>query len=119
MIDRKTLEEIGKKYFRAFEKQEIAVLNELFDDDIQLTDPFINKITGKKNVLAANSDTFSNVVEIKLLTCNLFVDINNYTIVGELNIVLDSTNLEVVDIIKVNDKLLITSITAYINPIKD
>jgi len=119
MIDRNTLEEIGKKYFSAFENKDIAILNELFDDDIQLTDPFINTISGKNNILAANSDTFSNVGEIKFLKCNLFVDFDNYTIVGELNIMIDNTNLEVVDIIKVNDKHLITSITAYINPIKD
>ena len=40
MIDRNAIEDIGKKYFNAYENKDITVLDELFDENIQLTDPF-------------------------------------------------------------------------------
>ena len=91
----------------------------MFDESVKLTDPFINTISGKGNVLVANADTFNDVSVIKITRCEIFVDEKKHTIIGELGLLLDKTRLEVVDIICVSEDFLITSITAYINPIKD
>lgn len=117
-MERAILEEIGKKYFNAFESKDIFALASLFDESIQLTDPVINTISGKKSVVEVSINTFKKVSSIKVTKCKILVDTKTNTIIGELNIQLDKTQLEVVDIIQINDKLLITSISAYINPIK-
>jgi hypothetical protein len=119
MNTRQKLEALGKKYFNAFEHKDISVISDIFDENVQLTDPFIKTIYGKPNVLAANSDIFKDNSIIKFTKCEVFTDEKNNTIIGELEILLNSTRIEVVDIIKVNKDLLITSITAYINPVKD
>jgi SnoaL-like protein len=118
MIARNLLEDIGKAYFNAFQEKNITILSSLLDENVQLTDPFVKTINGKVAVLNANADTFKNVSTIIITKCDLFVDELSCTIIGELRISLDKTQLEVVDIIKVNNDNLITSITAYINPIK-
>ena len=119
MTTRQKLEVLGKKYFNAFESKDISIISDLFDNSVKLTDPFVKMISGKSNVLAANEDIFKDVSVIKFSKCDIFVDEENNTIIGELEILLDKTKLEVVDIIVVNEVFLITSITAYINPIKD
>ena len=119
MTTRIILENIGKDYFKAFESKDISVLSSMFDESVQLTDPFIQTVSGKDNVLAANADTFRDISVIKFAKCEIFVDKKYNTIIGELEIWLDENKLEVVDIIHVNEDLLITSIIAYINPIKD
>ena len=119
MTTRQKLEALGKKYFSAFENKEISSISEMFDESIKLTDPFVKTISGKTNVLATNADIFKDVSVIKFSKCDIFVDEEKNTIIGELEILLDKTKLEVVDIIVFNDVFLITSITAYINPIKE
>jgi ketosteroid isomerase-like protein len=98
------------EYFTKFSNKDISALNDMFTDDITLTDWDIN-VSGKTNVLDANKNIFDNVKSISIIVKNIAE--NNNFVFAEIDITINSeTLLNVVDVIEFR-KEKIKSICAY------
>jgi len=99
------------RYFYKFSNKDLQALKTMFDASVTLKDWNID-IIGLAGVLDANQDIFDNVESIKVTPLAIYEQ--NHTVIAELDILVNNLeHLAVVDVIKFNDKGLITSIRAY------
>lgn len=105
------MNEIVKKYFKAFSEKDIDTLSELYDDNVILWEWGTHVFMGKEQVLKANLDIFNSVNEMKvIIQSHAPADLEkSYT---ELVIFLDKQMISVVDVITTHNNK-ITGVTAY------
>lgn len=107
----------AQSYFKAWNKANLELLEEMFDNDCLLRDWEIS-VKGKQNVLKANKNIFSSVQSIKANILDLYESVskskNGYkVIIAELEIIVNKKEkLLVTDIIEI-DNNKIKSIKAY------
>ena len=105
-----SIKKLINQYQKAFNKHDLIKLEVLFDSKIRLQDWDIN-ISGKKKVLAANSKIFKTVKNIKCRPIQTII--SGRIAVCEVNVIINKKKINVVDIIKFNQKKRITSIKAF------
>jgi limonene-1,2-epoxide hydrolase len=103
-----------KKYLAAFAAKDIDTLDEVYADDVVLSD-WLETTSGKEQVLIANKHLFNNYEMISIHIQN--VAYNNKTIFVNFDLILingrEKVDLSVVDIIEINNLGKIKSITAF------
>lgn len=105
----------AKKYLAAFAAKDLDTLDsEIYADDVVLSD-WTNTFSGKEQVLIANNHLFKNTEHISIHIKN--VAYNNKTIFVNFDLILitgeNKLDLSVVDIIEINDRGKIKTITAF------
>ena len=112
MVNGTKLIKIVKKYFDAWNAQDITTLESLFSDDVTLTDWDI-QVSTKPTVLEANQNIFNSVKNIRAEVID--IGYNDNKVYAELIIhVNDDEELKVLDIITIHShNETITSISAY------
>ena len=109
---KKKIYHIIKKYFLAFEKKKISVLESLFEETIILHD-WNNFITGRSKVVTFNKKIFSKFKNIKIRIKNIFFSKNSLTAACMIDVVLNKKKIRVIDVIYFNKKMKIEKIQAY------
>ena len=104
-----------EKYFETFSNQDLDGLNEMFAEDVILSDWDV-RAEGKEAVLEANKNIFQSVHTINVIPYFYYVGEEGYAV--EIDVVVNADQdteeiLQVVDIISFNDEGLIQSIEAY------
>lgn len=107
--------DLTEKYFENFKNKNLNVLNEIFDDNIKLYDPFVKNVIGKQNVLKITKGILDSCEEIKFTQQDIFVDVQKMTTVSEIEFYCGKIRINVVDIIKFSNQNKIISITAYLD----
>lgn len=103
--------ELVLEYFKNFTDKNLDALDEMFSDDVRLTDWNI-RASGKPQVLRENKAIFDNVGQINILVNNMAQD--GDMVFSELQVVIDdNTIIKVVDIIFFDAHNKITEIKAY------
>tara|TARA_B100001248_G_C27112582_1_gene332013 strand:+ start:215 stop:547 length:333 start_codon:yes stop_codon:yes gene_type:complete len=106
-----SLESKAKEYFLEFSNKNIKALKLMFNEEITLRDWEINA-NGINEVVDANQKIFDNCETIKVSPLNLYTV--DHTVVAELDILINNEErIKVVDIIKFDKSLKITSIKAF------
>jgi len=105
-----TIKSLITKYQKAFNYHDLNKLSELFDNKIRLKDWDID-VKGKKNVLKANKEIFEKVKKIKCIPIQTII--YRKTAICEVYVVVNKKKINVVDIIKFNDKKKIIYIKAF------
>jgi|GEM_PF-1667509 len=104
----------AKKYLAAFAAKDLDQLDQLYADDVVLSD-WLATTKGKEQVLIANKHLFNNCDLISIHIQN--VAYNNKTIFVNFDMILiagkEKIDLSVVDIIEINDIGKIKTITAF------
>ena len=106
----KNIKDSAQSYFKIFSEKNIDGLREMFDDNVTLRDWDIDK-KGIESVLKANLNIFQNVKTINAIPQNIISE-NNF-VFAELKIVVNDSELNVVDLIEFNKKGKIISIKAF------
>ena len=109
---KKKINNIINKYFLAFEKKKISILESLFEEKINLQD-WNNYISGRSKVIAFNKKIFSKFKNIKVKIKNIFFSKNFLTAACMIDVVLNKNKTRVIDVIYFNKKLKIKKIQAY------
>jgi len=105
--------ELLNNYFDLFSKKNINGLREMFSEDIELIDWEIHS-NGVENVLKSNENIFSSVETIVIKLKNIYEKISEKTFFCEILISInDGHPINVIDIIKLDDKNKIKLISAY------
>lgn len=104
--------ELVEKYFQAFETKNFAVLEELYDDEIVLSEPVIaTSWSGKKAVLEENQRVFNILTEMKIKVLRQAVTGN--TVFNEIELFNGVTNIPIIDIITFKGEKIV-EITAFV-----
>jgi ketosteroid isomerase-like protein len=99
------------EYFRNFADKNLNALDNMFADDVKLTDWNI-KASGKQQVLRENKAIFDNIGTINVLVNTMAQDKD--VVFSEIQVVLDEdTTIKVVDIIFFDMHNKIIEIKAY------
>lgn len=109
---KKKINNIINKYFLAFKKKKISILESLFEEKINLQD-WNNYISGRTKVIAFNKKIFSKFKNIKVKIKNIFFSKNFLTAACMIDVVLNKSKIRVIDVIYFNKKLKIKKIQAY------
>ena len=104
------IENLSKNYINYFKNKDLNELNKIFDNHIQLIDWEVN-LLGKDAVLEHNKNLFNIVdsiqIEIKSVTSSVT------TVFAEIDIIVNGTVLNVLDVITFNKVDKIIKIQAY------
>ncbi|CAD7939657.1 unnamed protein product [Amoebophrya sp. A25] len=106
---------LARKYFEAWNSQDLGVLGETLDEKVTLRDWDI-AAEGKSKVVEANGNIFKAVPAIKIEVLNIFESKSDLGPAAACEILVkvsDSETLKVTDIIQFNDAGLITAVRAY------
>jgi len=109
---KKKVNNIINKYFLAFEKKKISVLQSLFEKQIILQD-WNNYISGRSKVITFNKKIFSKFKNIKIRIKNIFFSKDSLTAACMIDVILNKSKIRVIDVIYFNKKLKIKKIQAY------
>lgn len=101
-----------KSYIKAFDSKDLNTINELLDSNFVLEDPVVKRIQGKQKCLDAIEDIFKQNENLSFKAVNIFID--NDTALIEFILILDSTKLKGVDILKWNKGKLM-ELRAYLD----
>lgn len=105
-----TMNELALTYFQSFASKDLDRLRDLLHPDVVLRDWVID-VTGRDQVLAATKDIFVQFASIQVTPLKVHVD--GGTVVGELEITLDSERIKVVDVLEYCSDRKIRAIRAY------
>ena len=104
------LESLFCEYFKSFSNMNIFELDNMFDDNVHLTDWNVN-LNGRAQVLNFNKTLFNSVNQIEGHIVSLVTSAN--TVYAELIIKIDNAELNVLDVVKFNNEDKIIKINAY------
>lgn len=97
-------------YFRAFAAKDLAQLRELLHADVTLRD-WVVEVQGRDEVLAEMSRGFESFASIRVTPVHVFCD--QSTVIGELDIALDSEHIKVIDVLEYSSDRKIRAIRAF------
>ena len=97
-----------QEYFKAFSSKDVKKLSQLYSPTIRLVDWDIN-ITGREEVLNANSELFN--LDFELTLHNVYQ--SGEKTFNEITITIGDDVLEIMDVITFNQLNQIENITAY------
>ena len=106
----KDLKKITRNYLKYFERKDFESLKNIFAEKIKLKD-WENNLKGKTKVLNFNRKIFSKVQKIVIKKQKISVSKN--TVFADLKLIIDNNKLNILDVIKFNNKKKIISINAY------
>ena len=113
----KKINNIINKYFLAFEKKKISILESLFEEKINLQD-WNNCISGRTKVITFNKKIFSKFENIKIRIKNIFFSKNFLTAACMIDVVLNKSKIKVLNFLKKIEDFKISRII-YTNIAKD
>jgi steroid delta-isomerase len=100
-----------KQYFENFSNKRIDLLEQMFSQDVELTDWEISA-KGIDQVVAANQKIF-NSVETITVDIDLLAEVNN-TIFAQISVIVNSsTTIKVIDVITFDQEGKISKVSAY------
>jgi hypothetical protein len=109
---KKKINHIVNKYFLAFEKKKISILESLFEEKIVLHD-WNNYIAGKSKVITFNKKIFYKFRNIKIIIKKVFFSKSSLEAACMIDIILNKSKIRVIDVIYFNKKMKIKKIQAY------
>ena len=95
------LKNLTEQYILAFSNKDLDAISTMLADDFVLEDPIVKRLEGKTLALEAISNIFTGCSQIKFFAKNIYQD--GDTTMIEFVLILDSTQLEGVDILNWRD----------------
>jgi len=111
-----SVSEICDKFYEAFQKKKLEIINDLIDDNIELMDWDV-KTKGRGNFLDVHKKIFSNIEDVEIIVKYRSFQKNQElsVVFNEIEIRINNTEkLDVVDVFEISSKTnLITSVRAF------
>ena len=112
VVDNIIRSQVVEDYLDFFENKDIESIYDTFSDECSLTDWNIGTVTGKENVINIYRNIFESVMNIDVKILHIHEDITGI-LCCEMELIIDSELLLVVDIFEFDDDDKIKAIRAY------